>query len=207
MKKLAIIVGVILGVIIILVVSRPSLSYTPKGIDPTPLYNLQLPDDLDVSTAIFSNDFALAKKYQCQLKYDNWIFIYTTNDTNKYKYLIREVVIMQFENHNDALKQYSDSKEFRRNISKIYKEEEHNNRYFMAYSPIDIGFCHGIPIPLLTNFVCLDFGFLINNYYAYISYRDLGGEIKKTYKDIANNDIILVSELFNEVLEKYKESQ
>jgi len=167
------------------------------------LYNLQLPDDLDVFTTIFSNDSALAKKYNCQQKETAygcnwWLMSMSINDTNKY--VGRNITILQFKSsRSEALDFYLISKA----TNKIYEEKtQNNNRYFMAYEPNGIDFSHGIPF--IGDYILLDLGFLINNYCVFISYHDSSATSKNVYKENINNDILLVSELFNDVLVEYK---
>ena len=192
----------IFGVIIIL--GTVSCSHTPKGIDPTPLYNLQLPDDIDVFNVIFDNDSVLAKKYNCQQKEtavgcDWWLMSISINDTNKY--VGRDITILQFKSsHSDALEFYLFSKA----TNRIYKEGRQNkNQYFMAYEPSGIDFNHGIPF--IGNYILLEFVFLINNYCIFISYTDFSATSKNVYRENINNDIILVSKMFNDVMLKYDE--
>jgi hypothetical protein len=205
MKKIVIIsVCLILGVGIILVSNL--LSHKPKGIDPTPLYYLQIPDDLDVCSIISNNDSVLAKKYHCKCRVPegigNWLLLsIPVNDTNKY--VGREILIMQSETYSDALEWYLFHKGSAKIDSKIYKEKErYKSKYFMAYQAMGIDFNHGIPF--ISNYILLEFGFLINNYFVFISYTDFSATSKKNYKNNINNDIILVSELFNDVLIEYK---
>ena len=196
----------IFGVIIIF--GTVSCSYTPKEIDPTPLYNLQIPDNLDVFNIIFDNDSTLVKKYNCQQKetVDGckwWLMSIPINDTNKY--VGRDITILQFKSSiSDALEMYSGNKEISLIDGKLYKEEEKgNNKYFMAYEKIGIDFNHGIPF--IGNYILLDLGFLINNYCVSISYTDFSATSKNVYKNNINNDIILVSKLFNDVMLKHDE--
>ena len=196
----------IFGVIIIL--GTVSCSHTPKGIDPTPLYNLQLSDDLDVFNTIFDKDTVLAKKYNCQKKETAhgckwWLMSISINDTNKY--VGRNITIFQFKNSSsDALEMYSCEKDMSLINGNLYKEEEKdNNRYFMAYKKIGIDFNHGIPF--IENYILFNFGFLINSYYVSISYTDFSATSKNVYKDNINNDIILVSKIFNDVMLKHDE--
>jgi len=201
----------VFGVIIILSINSCSLlSHTPKGINPTPLYDLQLPDDLDVFTTIFSNDSVLAKKYNCQQKETMngckwWLMSISTNDTNEY--VGKDITILQFKSSSsDALDFYLTSKSLSKIgfCSRLYKsKKQYNNRYFMIYEMICIDFNHGIPF--IGNYILLDLGFLINNYCVFISYTDFSATSKNVYKDNLNNDIILVSKMFNDVMLKYDE--
>ena len=191
----------IFGIIIIL--GTVSCSHTPKGIDPTPLYNLQLPDDLDVFNIIFEDDSTLAKKYNCELiipgfgRHENKlrISVPATNDTNEY--IMRNIDIWQFETCTDALEWYSSEKSISLIESKLYKEEQENNKYFMIYKRISISQNHGIP--LVDNSTILDLSFLLNRYLVIISYTDFVSK-NKNYKQDINNDIILVSKIFNDVM-------
>jgi len=186
---------------IIIILGTVSCSHTPKGIDTTPLYNLQLSDDLDVFNIIFDNDSVLAKKYNCELitpefgRYENKlrISVSATNDTNEY--IMRNIDIWQFEKCTDALEWYLSEKSISLIEGKLYKEEQEKNKYFMTYQKISISQNHGIP--LIENGTILDLGFLLNRYLVIISYTDFGSK-NKNYKQDINNDIILVSKIFND---------
>jgi hypothetical protein len=170
------------------------------------LYDLQLPDDLDVFTAIFSNDSLLAKKYSCRQKWtvdgcEWWLMSIYVKDTNEY--VGRDITIMQFKHSsNDALEHYSFGKSSSLIEGKLYKEDKsNNNRYFMTYERIGIDYNHGIPF--IGNYILLDFGFLINKYFVSISYIDFSATSKNIYIDNINNDILMVSKLFTDALIEY----
>jgi len=208
MRKLIIIVSIFFVLVVGIILINNLLSYKPKGIDPAPLYYLELPDDLDVCSIISYNDSVLAKKYNCKCREpegrggDCLLLSIPVNDTNRYAG--RNILIIQFENHSDAINRYLFCKEGTKTNSIIYKEgKRYKSGYFMAYVPISTDIQHGIPV--IDNGIRLNFGFLVNNYFITISYRDFSAKSKETYKDNINNDIILVSKLFNDVLEKYKE--
>ncbi len=185
---------------------------TPKGIDPNPIYTLKLPEDIDISAILFSNDSTLAKKYNCKLKkIENiekninweWIIIPATNDTNEY--ISRDIKIGQFKNDSEAFEMYSSFKSIYTIgfYSRLYKEKKQtDNRYCMIYETPQIDNNHGFFY--LFNGTLLEFAFLINNYLVTITYTDFGS-IEKKYKSNINNDIIMVSELFNDILIKYNE--
>ena len=199
MRKNHIVNFLILSVLIIL--CNSSCSHTPKGIDPTPLYNLQLPDDLDILATIFSNDSVLARKYNCELTYENrkMISIPATNNAEEY---LRYIEIWQFEKYSDAIEEYVFWKGISLIEGKLYKEEEQDkNRYFMTYQTNGIYQNHCIP--QISNCTILEFGFLLNKYVVLISYTDFVSQ-NENYKDNINNDILMVSELFNDVLVEYK---
>jgi hypothetical protein len=197
----------ILGIIIgMLNISCKQLSYTPKGIDPIPLFNLKLQDDLDICNIISNNDSVFAQKYNCSCSAPeyggNWKLISViVNDTNIY--VGRRILIVQFEKQCDALEWYKNHIKRVKvgSCNRMYKEkQENNNRYFIAYQTIGIDYNHGIPF--IGNYINLELGFLLNNYCVFISYLDFSATSKKNYKDTINNDIILVSEMLNDILNK-----
>ena len=179
------------------------ISKTPKGVDPMPLYILQLPDNLDVSIVIL-NDSNFVKKYNCQIKglYENWISIPATNDT--IKGIFRDIEIWQFEKNSDALKKYLSYKNtFLDDTSaKLYKEEkQEKNRYFIIYKGIRLNYNHGISIGIYND-PELRLGFLLNKYFISISYTDFRTDKKKKacYVCDINNDILLVSKILNDIV-------
>ena len=180
------------------------ISKTPKGVEPTPLYLLQLPDNLDVSTIIFS-DSNFVKKYNCRLGglgglYENWISVPPTNDT--IKDIFRNIEIHQFKKYDDALKRYLYSKKTIDTSERLYKEEKQGaNRYFIIYKRIRLDYNHGIPCGIYND-PELSLGFLLNKYFISISYADYRYDKKKKvcYVCDINNDILLVAKILNDVV-------
>jgi len=180
------------------------ISKTPKGVDPTPLYTLQLPDNLDAFTVVF-NDSNFVEKYNCRFNIlsREWIIsIPPTNDTIEGIY--RHIVIGQYEKYDDALKRYLYSKEASTidTAARIYKEEKQGaNGYFITYKRIRLDYNHGIPCGI-SNYPELNLGFLLNKYFISISYTDYRYDKKKKvcYVCDINNDILLVSKILNDIV-------
>jgi hypothetical protein len=199
-------IAIFLSLSLLFIFWHISCSHKPEGVDHTPLYDLQLPNNLDAFAIIFDNDSALAKKYNCQQEETvdgcKWrLMSISINDTNKY--VGRDITIMQFKNSSsDALEWYLWNKSSSLVEGKLYKEDKsNNNRYFMTYDGIGIDYNHGIPF--IGNYILLELGFLMSNYCIFISYTDFSATSKNVYKYNINNDIVLVSELFNDVLLEY----
>ena len=189
---------------------------TPKGIDPAPLYNLQIPDSINIDVGafaiIFSNDSALAKKYHFRLgesKRAKWIHIYDTTD-HFYGFL-KSIEIQRFEKDSDALNYYLNFKGTCKSgfYYRLYKsKKQSNNRYFMTYATTQIDRCHGIPCGLYND-PDLELGFLLHKYVVSISYSEFffDGKEKQNYKQIINNDIILISKMFTDIIKQVQNGE
>ena len=192
---------------IIIICGNVSCSQTPKGIDPTSLYSLQLPDDLDLF-AIIEKDTIFAKKYNCEFikaQYppdsEKYLRMTATNDT--IENIFRYIAIYQKEKYSDALEQYISQRNVYQSwaAKKIYEEKTKNkNSYFIVYERTQINYNHGIPCGTFspTN---LNLHFLLNKYNISISYSDVRTKKEeRNYIQDINNDIILASKFFTDIL-------
>jgi hypothetical protein len=188
---------------------------TPKGIDVNPLFNLHLSEGTNLFVQLSNNDSALAKQYNCRLnhvlelgmnahgQYNNWISLPSTNDT--IENIFRGIEIWPYENADEALNQYDEYKKtFSHGSSAhIYKEEHRGkNRYYIIYKGIRFDTNHGIPYAV-DNDPELSLGFLINNYFVYISYTKYStyeNKLAETYIQDINNDIVTTSNFLNDII-------
>lgn len=202
-----------LGFIILMgsILSFVLYSNKPKGIDTNPLYDLQIPNNINFYTLLFGNDLTLAKKYNCRLYNSNygepetWISIPIPTDTNEY--IFREIELWNFKNFDEALKKYVSYKEICESgfSSKRYKEgKTQHNRYFITYEAPKINSVHGIPCGFYKETI-INIGFLLNTCVVFYSYDDCSMYSSKNinYIDSINKDIIFASKLFNEILGSY----
>jgi hypothetical protein len=190
------------------------ISKTPKGIDPNPLFDLQLPSDTNLFILLSKNDSALARKYNCRLihqlelgmnahgQYNDWIDIPSTNDT--IKNIFRGIEIWQFATSKGAVERYMDYRKiFKEDASaRIYEEKSQlDKKYFMIYKTVRFDYNHGIPYKIYND-PELMLGFLINKYCVFISYTKytFGQKTPEYYKSDINNDIIYVSTFFKDVI-------
>jgi hypothetical protein len=168
---------------------------TPKGIDMSPILNIEFTGHIDIIDKIANNLSDQLLKKTTSDSGDVTLLFGPPN--NRYPNdVFRSIEIWQFKTNDDAMHKYKSYKKIftdKLAYRRLYKEsDEWRNNYFSSYESVHFDYNHGIPCGIVSKPQIL-VGLLKSNLLIIISYD--GYRYYDNYIGEMNGDIVYVSKL------------